>query len=157
MKMQRRSFLKTVGATLAGTLGLGATKSLPKPAVPKFATGGLVNMDRPFPRLSGKHDGEVVLPRHYNCRCQTEAVKRFPAYDPRCIFNFRSTQCDYKGREMFCDGTYADCQARGNRENFGAFPPTKEVRIEVKAIDPESLRRYMTTNKKEIARIVSRA
>lgn len=48
MKMQRRSFLKTVGATLGGTLGLGTTKSLPKPVEPKFATGGVVDLKR-FP------------------------------------------------------------------------------------------------------------
>lgn len=66
MKMQRRSFLKTVGATLAGTLGLGATKSLPKAVEPKFATGGLVGLDRlPVFLCGDKPIGEAIRPHIY--------------------------------------------------------------------------------------------
>ncbi len=75
MKMQRRTFLKTVGATLVGGLGLGATKSLPKPVKPQFATGGIVGTKRirtafqasetvlPGDFLVYNYEGKAILPR----------------------------------------------------------------------------------------------
>ena len=113
MKMQRRSFLKTVGATLAGTLGLGGTKSLPKAVEP----------------IAGPTIAPIEL---YNLELPDGTVHRYTSFKDTCLFNFRSVQCDYKGRAMFCGKTYVACKVNGNTKNFGAFPPVEEI---AKALD----------------------
>ncbi len=105
MKMERRGFLKFVGASCFGALNALAGKRLAKATTPV-----------PIPPFSPSAKvGEAVYPR----------------FDPRCPFVFRSDMCGYKGQGSLCFKTFEECKLHGNSQNFGAFPPVELYDIEL--------------------------
>lgn len=91
MNMKRRGFLKTIGATVIGGLGLGTTKSLTKPIELKKVPGSGVYMERcRFDLQAGerlnvgdavvvKQDGRVYDAYNYHVQIHVSEVEGFIA------------------------------------------------------------------------------
>lgn len=57
--------------------------------------------------------------RHVVAEAQRESV---PVDEWSCSWVFRGPQCQYKGADKFCTGTFADCRSKGNAIHFGGLP-----------------------------------